>query len=125
MDRIVLKNLSFYGYHGVLIEEKKLGQKFYIDLEIYTDLRDACSSDDVNDTINYKLVYDIVKNIVENKKFNLLEKLADEIIYEIFKRFCSIDEIIVRIRKPEAPVNGIFDYFGVELRRRRDEYSLS
>ena len=32
MDKIILSNLGFYGYHGVLEEEKKLGQKFFIDV---------------------------------------------------------------------------------------------
>ena len=30
MDKIILSNLGFYGYHGVLEEEKKLGQKFLL-----------------------------------------------------------------------------------------------
>lgn len=37
-DRIILKDLGFYGYHGVFAEEAKLGQRFFIDLELGADL---------------------------------------------------------------------------------------
>lgn len=120
MDKIIMKNLAFFGYHGVLKEENVLGQKFFVDIELYTDLKKAGISDAVEDTINYAEVYDQVKNIVENERFNLLEALAENIGMTILDSFSMVKEICVSIRKPEAPVNGIYDYFGVEIRRKRD-----
>ena len=38
MDYIKLKNMAFFGYHGDEPEEKTLGQRFYIDVVIGTDL---------------------------------------------------------------------------------------
>ena len=38
MDKIVLKNMAFYGYHGNLESEKSQGQRFFVDVEIKTDL---------------------------------------------------------------------------------------
>lgn len=121
MDIIKLKNLRFYGYHGVLKEEKMLGQKFIIDLELFADLSKAGYSDDVKDTISYALVYDVVKEMVENKKFNLIEKLGNEIINRIFSEFEKVEKIKVEVKKPEAPVNGIYDYFSINLERKRNE----
>ena len=121
MDKIVLKNLGFYGYHGVLKEEKVLGQKFFIDIILYTDLRKAGKSDNVDDTVNYALVYEIAKEIVENKIYDLIEAVADDIANTVLEKFEVVKEIEVTIRKPEAPVNGIYDYFGVEIRRGRDD----
>ncbi|MGO1033621.1 dihydroneopterin aldolase, partial [Clostridioides difficile] len=57
----------------------------------------------------------------ENKQFNLLEALAENIAEEVLNKFILINGVMVRVRKPEAPVNGIYDYFGVEIRRTRDE----
>ena len=34
MDKIYIRDLEFIGYHGVLEEEKKLGQKFFINFYI-------------------------------------------------------------------------------------------
>jgi len=121
MDKITLKKLRFYGYHGVLKEENRLGQKFTVSLELYADLKKACVSDSVEDTINYALVYELVKEIVETEQYNLIERLAEEITTRIFSAFEQVYEIVVEIEKPEAPVNGIYDFFSVQLRRNRDE----
>ncbi|MBN2651946.1 MAG: dihydroneopterin aldolase [Spirochaetales bacterium] len=122
-DKIILKNLSFYSFHGNLPEEKQLGQKFFIDLEICTNLRTAGGSDNVADTINYALAYENVKSIVENKNFNLIEALAEEIAQSTLHNFETAKGVTVRVRKPQAPVNGIFDYFEVEITRERNEYN--
>ena len=121
MDKITLKKLKFYGYHGVLEEENRLGQKFTVNIELYANLRKACETDAVEDTINYALVYDLVKKVVETEQYNLIEKLAEKITKRIFSSFEKVNEIVVEIEKPEAPVNGIYDYFSVELRRKRHE----
>ena len=62
-----------------------------------------------------------VKEIVENKRFNLLEALAENIASEVLEKFDLIKGIMVRVKKPEAPVPGIYDYFGVEIKRTKDE----
>lgn len=121
MDKIVLKNLGFYGYHGVLKEENVLGQKFFVDIILHVALKNAGKSDNVQDTVNYALVYNIAKEIVENKKYNLIEAVAEDIASSVLKEFTVVSEIEVTIRKPEAPVNGIYDYFGVEIRRGRND----
>lgn len=120
MDKILLKNLSFYGYHGVLEEENKLGQKFMIDVILHVDLEEACNSDNVYDTVNYAEVYEIVQYHASIMKYKLIEALAQNIVNEIFKKHRKVQEIEITVRKPEAPVNGIYDYFGVEIRRRRN-----
>lgn len=120
MDKIIMKNLSFFGYHGAMQEENVLGQKFFIDIDLYVDLKKAGNSDTVTDTVHYGEAYGVVKDIVENKRFNLIESLAENIAKEILNHFQLVKEINVTIRKPEAPVAGIFDYFGVEIRRKQN-----
>jgi dihydroneopterin aldolase len=120
MDKIIMKNLVFYGYHGVLKEEKILGQKFYIDIELYLPLQKSGITDKVEDTVNYAEVYALVKKIVTEKRFNLMEALGEEIIQSILKKFNKVCEIRICIRKPEAPVDGVYDYFGIEIRRLKN-----
>ena len=120
MDKILMKNLSFYGYHGVLEEENKLGQKYNIDVTLFVDLDEACSSDNVLDTVNYAEVFEIVQYHTTIKTYKLIEALAESITKEIFQKHKRVQEIEILVKKPEAPVNGIFDYFGVELRRSRN-----
>ena len=121
MDRVIMENLGFYGYHGVMSEETTLGQKFFVDIEIYSDLSKAGKTDNVEDTIHYGEVYELIKDIVENKRFKLIEALAENIAVSVLNNFSKVEEINVRIKKPEAPVPGIYDYFGVEIRRSRNE----
>ncbi|MDR0879420.1 MAG: dihydroneopterin aldolase [Clostridioides sp.] len=119
MDKIILSNLGFYGYHGVLTEEKKIGQKFFVDVELYTDTREAGRNDDIKSSVNYAEVYEIVKSVVENEVYDLIEAVAENIASEILKEFNRVKGVMVRIKKPEAPVKGIYDYFGVEIKRGR------
>lgn len=121
MDKIMMKNLSFFGYHGVMPEENTLGQKFFIDVTMYLDLKSAGTTDEVANTVHYGEGYEMVKNIVENKRFKLIEALGENIAKDLLESFKMIKEVVVTIRKPEAPVNGIFDYFGIEIRRKGND----
>lgn len=120
MDRIILKNMKFYGYHGVLPEEQSVGQYFHIDVEMYVDLAEPGSTDRLEDTVDYSAVYADVKAIAENNKFRLIEKLADSISREILSKYDRLSEIKVRVRKPSAPIEGEFDWMEVETHRSRN-----
>ena len=120
MDKILLHNLGFYGYHGVLKEEASIGQKFFIDIELYISLQAAGLGDDLTKSVSYAEVYSVVKNIVEGKPFKLIEALAESISSSILTDFPLVNGLKLRVRKPEAPVPGIYDYFGVEIERLRD-----
>lgn len=119
MDKILLSNMCFYGYHGVLPEEKTLGQKFYVDVELQLPLEKAGQTDDLDETVNYAAVYDAIRDIVTKERFNLLEALGERLCYEIFRRHPLVRKIKLRIRKPNAPIPGVFDWAGVELERDR------
>lgn len=121
MDKILMKDMAFYGFHGVLEEEKSLGQKFYVDLELKLDLSAAGKSDAVDYTVSYADVYDDVKYFVESARYNLIEALGENICNMLLAKYESITEVIIRIKKPEAPVRGIFEYMGIELVRGRNE----
>lgn len=125
MDKIFLNNMVFYGYHGVLPEETSLGQKFYIDMELYLDLESAGRSDDLNKSVSYADVYNTVKIVAEGTPFKLLEAFAESLSSIVLRDYPLIDKILVRIRKPEAPVPGVYDFFGVEITRSRSGKDLS
>jgi dihydroneopterin aldolase len=121
MDKILMSNLGFYGFHGLLKEESVLGQKFFLDIELDVDTKEAGLTDDMTKSVSYADAYEVVRDIVQNKRFNLLEALAENIANDVLEKFDLVKGIMVRIKKPEAPVNGIYDYFGVEIRRAKDE----
>jgi dihydroneopterin aldolase len=116
-DKLVLHNMIFYGYHGVFVAEKELGQRLEVDVELQLDLRLAGVNDDLEATVNYVEVYTVVKEIVEERAFNLVEAVAEEIATTLLGAY-SLQEVCVRIRKPQPPVGGTMDWFAVEIRRQ-------
>lgn len=120
MDRMLLKRIEFYGYHGVYPEENRLGQKYMVDLDLRIDLRRAAQSDDVNDTVNYAEIYALVKEIVEGPPVKLIETLTEKIASAVLRTYTSIIEATVSVTKPNPPFDITFDGVTVELRRKRD-----
>lgn len=121
MDNIKLKGLKFYGYHGVLKPEKEIGQKFEVDVLLYLDLQEPAQYDTLKDTVNYAKAYQIIEKIFKDHKFDLIERVAGKIIEDLFGAFEQVQAIEVEVKKPEAPVEGIYDYFSVNLRRTRND----
>ncbi len=106
MDRIRLNGMVFYGYHGVLPEERALGQRFIVDVEVFTDLRSAGASDDIADTINYSQVYATAREIVTGPACQLIEAVAERIAARVLAEHTPAERVVVRIRKPEVPIPG-------------------
>jgi dihydroneopterin aldolase len=116
LDVIRLKNMIFYGYHGVEDAEKQYGQRFEVDAELFLDLNKAGQSDQLSDTVDYSTVYQVIEEIVLEGEFNLIEALAEEIAQTILDHF-PLSEIIIRIRKPHVSLRGISDGVEVEIVR--------
>jgi dihydroneopterin aldolase len=119
-DRIMLSGLQFYGYHGVLAEETRLGQRFLVDVEIETDLRPAGTSDDVMNTINYVRVYEETRAIVEGEPCRLVETVAERIAEQILAGHAAARRVLVRVRKPDVPMRAALESVGVEIVRGRN-----
>ena len=117
-DRIILKGMTFYGYHGVLAGEKVAGQPFVVDLVLYLHLDRAGRRDDLACTVDYSQVFDAVKRVVEGERFNLVEALASTIAERVLASF-PVEGVRVRVKKPMAPVGGMLEYAAVDLRRWR------
>lgn len=118
-DRIILKDLGFYGYHGVFAEEAKLGQRFFIDLELGTDLTAPATTDRLSTGISYADIYDVVKAAFETRRMKLLEAVAQNIVDAIFEAFQDVGWVIIRLRKPEAPIAMVRGEAAIELHRKR------
>jgi len=120
LDRIFLEGMEFYGFHGVLPEEGVLGQRFIVDLEIYLDLSTAARTDRKEDTVDYSAVYDLVRWVVCGRPHQLIESVAGALAGAVLEKFILAREVVVRVKKPQAPLPGHFAWVGVEVRRRRD-----
>lgn len=104
MDKIEIKNLEVFGYHGVLKEENKLGQKFILSAKVYLDTRKAGESDDLTKTIHYGELALLMKKIMEERRFALLERAAEVVCEEVLLAYPLIKRIKLKIKKPWAPI---------------------
>ncbi|MHB1420001.1 MAG: dihydroneopterin aldolase, partial [Bacillota bacterium] len=120
MDKILLRGMEFYGYHGVLEEERRLGQWFTVDLELVCDLRLAGTTDDLRDTVDYADVYEQVQEIVTGTPFQLVETLAEIIAARVMKN-TLVKGVVVRVEKKQAPIKGHFQSVGVQVTRGERE----
>ena len=118
-DRIQVHRIAVFARHGVLEEEARLGQRFYISLDAALDLAPAGRSDDVGQTVSYADLTAITVAVATERRFGLLEALAETIAAEILARFARIDTITVAVEKPGAPIPAILDGVTVAITRGR------
>ncbi|KAJ7975892.1 7,8-dihydroneopterin aldolase [Quillaja saponaria] len=123
-DKLILRGLKFHGFHGVKPEERKLGQKFLVDVDAWMDLKAAGESDSLPDTISYTEIYRIAKEVLEGPSQNLLESVAQLIAYRALRKYTQISAIRVKVGKPHVAVQGPVDYLGVEIFRNRNDVSI-
>lgn len=117
-DKIILRGAQFHGKHGVSPEERIVGGRIIVDIEIEYDLARAGVSDTIEDTISYADVFKIVRHLVEDTESLLLEALARKISDALFDRF-AMDAVTVYVRKQPPPIRGVVESAGVEIRRTR------
>ena len=117
---IHLKGIHLKGYHGVLPQEKIVGNDYIINISIAIDLSKAIESDNLNDTISYAEVFDIVQNTMQIK-CDLIEKVAGNIAKELFKAFENINELKISITKQNPPMGADCSGASVELHLINDK----
>ena len=76
-DFIKVTNLKVFAYHGVLEEEKKKGQDFYLNAKVYLNLRKAGLSDALEDTVNYDLIVICLTEVFAKEQFDTIEAAAE------------------------------------------------
>lgn len=119
LDKIIVKGLNLFAYHGVNPEEKENGQNFIIDLEYYVDITNACQNDNIDDTVSYAKVVKTVRKAFTQEKYDLIEKAAQVVADAVLNDFDKIYRVDITLKKPQAPVSAQFDYMAVSISRER------
>jgi dihydroneopterin aldolase len=117
--KLALKNMIFYGHHGVFAAERELGQKIEVDVELYSDFVAAGEADDLKLTVNYPEVYAMVKTVVETEEYHLIEAIAATVLKRVTAAY-QPERTTVRVRKPQPPVGGLMDAVEYEITNTRD-----
>lgn len=112
---IELKNCSFYGYHGVLEEERRLGQRFHVDAVLTVKTAHGLADDDIEGTVHYGEAFAEIERILTGTPRNLIETLALDVARALCEKFDQIARANITIRKPSAPIAGQLDHAAVRL----------
>lgn len=116
-DFIRLKDITIFGFYGVSPQEREVGQKIQIDLDLYADLSAACASDSLQDTINYESVYTSVMEVVgAGKRYRLLETLGEEICDVVIRTY-PVERVKIRLRKLNLPFPNNLSNIEIRLTR--------
>lgn len=114
MEKIIIKGLKLFAYHGVNPEEKVDGQNFILDITAELDVKKAQLSDNVDHTVSYAKIIKTVKAVFTEKSYNLIETAANKVGMAIMQEYPKLRSVTVLLKKPEAPINADFEYVAVE-----------
>lgn len=123
MDRILMEQMKIYSHVGVLPEEKRDGQYFYITCELCFDKNKGAITDNLNDTIDYSSVYTEIARVVGESSCDLIEHLAFLCLEVLFEkgRAKGLVKASVEVSKPSAPVEGDFKTMKFTIERTLEE----
>lgn len=122
---IKIDSLEVFGYHGTFHEEKILGQKYIINLEIQINEFFNNLNDDLNKTVDYVSLVEFVREYFRINKRDLLESIASEVVCEIFKKFDKVKGVNLEILKPACHLNENFKGMRVCLSKKKHRVYLS
>ena len=115
---IELVGLVVFGHHGYLEEERRLGQRFLVDLWVDVD-ETATTSDRIEETVDYRRLAAVVREVFAGPERLLLEALAGAVVDEILSRFQAVDRVRIRVRKPDVVLDPAVEHAAVIHERER------
>jgi dihydroneopterin aldolase len=118
MGKVALEGIEFFAYHGYYEEERKIGNKYEVNIEVASDLSDAAKTDSLSGTINYEVLYKVIQHemMIPSK---MLEHVGNRIVDKVMAEFSQIEVITVEISKFNPPIKGVCRKAKVTLTRSR------
>lgn len=114
--RINLDGMEFRAYHGCYDLERKVGNRFVVDLELVTELGRVAEEDDVELAVNYLKVYETVREVMAVEQ-RTIERVSQNIIDTLCARFPAIVGVRCRVAKMAPPLGGKVRSVSVTLER--------
>lgn len=111
---IRLQGMEFRACHGCYELERKVGNRFTVDLEITTELGVVAAEDDVTQAVNYLTVYEVVRKQMGITQ-HTVERVAANIIGAVRAAYPCIRAIRCTVAKLAPPLGGKLDRVSVTL----------
>lgn len=117
MDYISIKNLEVFTRQEVFGEEKRFGQKYAIDLNLYLDTRRAGVSDEIEESIDYAAVCHFISAFLKGHSYKLIESAAERLAEDILIEYPALSRVLLTVKKPWAPVGLPIEEVAVSIER--------
>lgn len=117
MDKLYVENMEIFANHGVFQEEKTLGQKFIISLELTLDMREAATTGDLTKSVHYGELCHRIEEEFKKESYDLIETAVEKIAEYILFNYDMVKKAKVKLKKPWAPIGRHLDYAAVEIER--------
>ncbi len=114
--RIALSDMEFRALHGCYEMERRVGNRFCVDLEITTSLGDVALEDCVEKAVNYLTVYETVESQMRITQ-RTIERVATNIIDALYSEFSQITHIKCTVAKLAPPLGGKIGRVSVIVQR--------
>ena len=119
---IRLDGLSVYAHHGMVAEERSLGQRFEFDVEVDLPHCGACRTDEASDSVAYEGIAAVVVEVATNFRFSLMEALAEAVCMELLAEF-PISRVRLSVSKTAPSIPHPVGRATVILERSREHLS--
>jgi len=112
--QVYIQNMRLHAYHGVLEQERRVGNDYVMNVRVRYPLDRACESDDVSDTLSYAELANIVRQemAVSSK---LLENVAQRICNAVIREYPETESVSIDIKKIAPPMSADCDGAGVRI----------
>lgn len=111
---IYINSLRLHACHGVLPQERTVGNDYEVTAEVGYDISRAMETDCVDDTLNYASLCRIITEEMAVPSA-LLEHVAGRVAKRIVGTFRAVDSLRLRITKLNPPMGADCDGAGVEI----------
>ena len=119
-SQIIIKDLKFYGFHGVYPEEQVVGTTYKTDIIIdIDDSFEGFKTDKLEDTLNYEKIVECVLKIATKQKFKLIERLA-QVIGESIVAFDHVLSADVTVYKSVTRLTPEPQWMGVRRKVNKE-----
>ena len=119
VDEIAITGIRAFGYHGVYPDEKRDGQEFVVDAQLFLSTARAAQTDDVADTVHYGELAAQIAAIVAADPVDLIETLASRIADAVLAHDL-VQMTRITVHKPQAPIPVPFADVAVTVHRAKD-----
>lgn len=116
MLTVSLNDLRFRAFHGVLKEERVLGNDYVVDCTVVVREPDGVVTN-IEDTANYHVIFNIIRAEMATPT-NLLETVCMKISDKIHRQIPIATEVSVSIKKMHPPIKDFIGNSSVKWVKR-------